>query len=511
MSAGHPSLLICRPSLHTAALLLSAAMYDAFPSAVVLERGSYGFTFYCDVALPHVNADAKVGELLLLEVGRFLGKRLAAGGSLTLREMLPTNAAAFLKHVGSRDHVDEDYTGGLATIVEIEGEYFVAEGPLVAEVADMGICQLCAVDPLPLPEGQGWRFIGLVAPDKQHFKQALKAFERARASDPHMLMMERELALFDSTSTLTSTLWLPRGVAWCHFLANLCTDDAPLPVQAVVTSPAAAAFEAHCRYAAAWSKEGGALPLLLGERPVVGGSGDSYSLFCESSAVVAQCTSSLQWIEKTYKILGIEYRWRGRFAKPNNAISRHAWHKGRLCLEEAVSHLHLTVERDDSVPTQEGPALDVEAFDRWGRGHLVATLMLPVTVTSLGVIHYRRMLALEMLAALLLEQGSGVLPPWLAPEQLRLLTVTPAERGYAATLVAAVQAAGFRAYVDAAEVPLERKIFRAERAAVPNVAVVGAVEAGRGVVTLRLGRKRQTVTRDGLLELLQKSCRPLEF
>jgi threonyl-tRNA synthetase len=123
-----------------------------------------------------------------------------------------------------------------------------------------------------------------------------------------------------------------------------------------------------------------------------------------------------------------------------------------------------------------------------------------------AVLHYH-LIALERLMALLFEQPAKSLPLWLAPEQLRLLTVSPREIPYATSIIAAAQEMGVRAYLDATSVPLDRKIFRAERATVPLIAIIGAGEVQRRALALRSKRQR-SCSLEHFLALLPSVSRP---
>jgi threonyl-tRNA synthetase len=75
-------------------------------------------------------------------------------------------------------------------------------------------------------------------------------------------------------------------------------------------------------------------------------------------------------------------------------------------------------------------------------------------------------------------------PAWLAPTQVRFVTVEAAHRDRAVALAEAVADAGLRADVDDRPRPVGERLDRAERDRVPFVAVVGDREADDGDLTL---------------------------
>ncbi|MCO5168980.1 MAG: His/Gly/Thr/Pro-type tRNA ligase C-terminal domain-containing protein [Planctomycetes bacterium] len=103
--------------------------------------------------------------------------------------------------------------------------------------------------------------------------------------------------------------------------------------------------------------------------------------------------------------------------------------------------------------------------------------------------------------ALVLEHLAGALPPWLAPEQARLLPVGGAAAlACAHDLAAALRAAGVPVTV-AADGPLAGRVGAAAAARIPYLAFVGDEEVARGVVRVRArgGAVTVCVTRDGLM------------
>jgi threonyl-tRNA synthetase len=85
--------------------------------------------------------------------------------------------------------------------------------------------------------------------------------------------------------------------------------------------------------------------------------------------------------------------------------------------------------------------------------------------------------SIERFIAMLLEHTAGALPFWLAPEQVRVLSVTDRTSAYAAEVVQLLQSRQVRAEVDPRNEKLGFKIRAAEMQKVPVIAVVGDKEA----------------------------------
>jgi threonyl-tRNA synthetase len=149
-----------------------------------------------------------------------------------------------------------------------------------------------------------------------------------------------------------------------------------------------------------------------------------------------------------------------------------------------------------------GPKLDIQARDAWGREETLFTLQLDfalprrfgmVYADADGedrhpmVIHRSSIGCYERTLALLLERYQGRLPFWMAPEQLRLMTVGgEASAAFAGELRRELMALGLRAELDLRGETLGRKIQDARGLLVPVLAVIGEREAAEGRVSLRL-------------------------
>ncbi|MFN0068615.1 MAG: His/Gly/Thr/Pro-type tRNA ligase C-terminal domain-containing protein, partial [Limisphaerales bacterium] len=91
----------------------------------------------------------------------------------------------------------------------------------------------------------------------------------------------------------------------------------------------------------------------------------------------------------------------------------------------------------------------------------------------------------------LIEHYAGNFPLWLAPEQVRVLTLNddPALVDYAQAITAELRAAFVRAEADISANPVKAKIADAEKAKVHTMLVVGQRDLEAGAVSVRLHGK----------------------
>ncbi len=96
--------------------------------------------------------------------------------------------------------------------------------------------------------------------------------------------------------------------------------------------------------------------------------------------------------------------------------------------------------------------------------------------------------SIERFIAILLEHCAGAFPLWLAPVQLKVLTVTDDQKEYAAGVFEQLRQAGWRVELDGRNEKLGYKIREAQLAKIPYAIVIGDKEvAGETVAPRRRG------------------------
>jgi threonyl-tRNA synthetase len=106
--------------------------------------------------------------------------------------------------------------------------------------------------------------------------------------------------------------------------------------------------------------------------------------------------------------------------------------------------------------------------------------------------------SLERFIALLLEHTAGALPLWLAPVQVRVLSVTDRAVDFARHVVERLEAQSVRAELDDRNEKLGYKIRAAQMLKIPVIAVIGDKEVAAQAVAPRWrgeeGRPAQPVS-----------------
>ena len=153
-----------------------------------------------------------------------------------------------------------------------------------------------------------------------------------------------------------------------------------------------------------------------------------------------------------------------------------------------------------------GPKIDVQVWSAIGREFTIATNQVDFAVPAkFGLvykgrdntektplcIHRAPLGTHERFIGFLIEHYAGNFPLWLAPEQVRVITLGEEEPllNYAKSIVAELRAQMVRVVGDFSNEPIKAKIANAEQARVHTMLVIGGRDLDAGAVSVRLHSK----------------------
>ncbi len=103
----------------------------------------------------------------------------------------------------------------------------------------------------------------------------------------------------------------------------------------------------------------------------------------------------------------------------------------------------------------------------------------------MAIVHRAILGSLERFVGGLIEHVGGEFPLWLAPEQVRVLSISEPSAEYAAQVRDALRREGVRATADLSADKIGAKVRLAETEKIPFMLVVGERDATAGVVSPR--------------------------
>jgi len=236
-------------------------------------------------------------------------------------------------------------------------------------------------------------------------------------------------------------------------------------------------------------------------------SQDDAHIFCTPEQIGPEIEALFEFIFEIYDIFGFSDVRVFLSTRPEKAIGdpkvwEHAEKVLASCLESRDDVTYTVKEGEGAFY---GPKIDFDVADALGRAWQLATIQLDFQMPDrfgLGyidsegsenqpvMIHRAILGSLERFYGVMLEHFAGDLPPWLAPEQVRVLPITDSVMEYAEQVVETLREHGLRADVDRRSEKLGYKIRDGETMKVPYLLVVGQREADEKTVSLRLRHRR---------------------
>ena len=251
---------------------------------------------------------------------------------------------------------------------------------------------------------------------------------------------------------------------------------------------------------------------------------DDGHVFCADDQVLAEIVRFCRGAAAFYRAFGFDIVGVALSTRPPQRAGDDAvWDRAEALLAEGARAADLAPILQPGEGAFYGPKLEFSLRDRLGRAWQCGTIQLDFVLPGRFGLHYiddagqRRRPAmlhraiygsLEHFLAIVLEQHGGALPPWLAPVQIVVAPVGPAQRDAAVAAVAELQAAGLRAELDDRNETLARRVAEAHAQAIPYLAVLGAREVAAEQLALRLRDEQRVLPRAQAIAELVAACAP---
>ena len=237
---------------------------------------------------------------------------------------------------------------------------------------------------------------------------------------------------------------------------------------------------------------------------------DDAHIFCTPEQITEESIAVCDLILGIYKTFGFE-DVRIKFAdRPDVRVGEDAvWDQAEAALLKALEAANLEYTHNPGEGAFYGPKLEFVLRDAIGRDWQCGTLQVDLNMPGrlgaayigedgekhLPVMLHRAIFgSLERFMAILIEHHAGNLPLWLAPVQVKVLTITSDADEYATEIEAALHAADLRAETDLRNEKISYKVREHSVAKVPVQFAVGQREIeNRSVAIRRLGSKKQEV------------------
>ncbi len=244
---------------------------------------------------------------------------------------------------------------------------------------------------------------------------------------------------------------------------------------------------------------------------------DDAHIFCTPEQVQDEVRGVVRMVLECYELFGFEVKIVLSTRPADRAGADGMWDSAEAALAAALDQAGQTHELAAGGGAFYGPKVDFIIHDALRREHQLGTIQLDYVMPERFGLRYvdgqdreqrpvlihRAMLgSLERFIGILVEHCAGAFPFWLAPEQVRVLSITCRAAGYAESVREQIERAGLRAAADTRNEKIGAKIRQAQLEKTPVMLVVGDREAEAGTVALRLrtGGDRGALTLEQFLD-----------
>jgi threonyl-tRNA synthetase len=229
-------------------------------------------------------------------------------------------------------------------------------------------------------------------------------------------------------------------------------------------------------------------------------SQDDAHLFVTEDQIADEVAALLRLIDTVYAAFDMRVDL-NLSTRPEARLGDDAlWDKAEGALRQALDQEGRTYKLKEGDGAFYGPKIDFDVYDALDRKHQCATVQLdfqlprrfdlsyvgPDNQPHVPVVIHRAVLgSFERFLGVLIEHYAGAFPVWLAPEQVRIMTVSEKSDVYAREVLDRCKAAGIRATLDDGADKITYKIRLAHGKKIPYQAVIGAREAEEGKLAVK--------------------------
>lgn len=229
----------------------------------------------------------------------------------------------------------------------------------------------------------------------------------------------------------------------------------------------------------------------------------------------------VQFIDYIYSVFGFQYHIELSTRPENSMGTEEEWARAEQSLKEAMDELGFPYKINEGDGAFYGPKLDFHLEDSIGRTWQCGTVQLDFQMPQRfdityvgadgekhrpGMIHRTIFGSMERFIGILIEHFEGKFPLWLAPTQVKLLTVTEKFNDFAEGLRQQFIECGIRAELDGRNEKIGYKIREARNARDAYIIVIGEKEMESGMLPVRSAREGELepMTMEALLERLRR-------
>lgn len=248
---------------------------------------------------------------------------------------------------------------------------------------------------------------------------------------------------------------------------------------------------------------------------------DDSHTFAREDQIEDEISILLKMATDVYSVFGFKFV-ANLSTMPDSHLGDEAlWDKATDNLKKALERNGIKYNIKEKEGAFYGPKIDGDVLDSMNRKWQCLTIQLDYQLPKrfgleyVGedgkehmpvIIHKTIVGSLERFIGVLTEHYQGKFPTWLAPTQVRVISISESAKEYAEKVYKELKANKIRAFADVSDKTLEYKIREAQMQKVPYMIVVGKkeVESGKLTVRERSGKQKHDVSLEDFINKITK-------
>ena len=227
---------------------------------------------------------------------------------------------------------------------------------------------------------------------------------------------------------------------------------------------------------------------------------DDAHIFCLPEQIESEIINLMHLINQVYSLFGFTYTVELSTRPENSMGSDEEWATAENALKKALEHENMEYVINEGDGAFYGPKIDFHIKDSLGRDWQCGTIQLDFQMperfdlTYIGqdgekhrpvMLHRVVFGSIERFIGVLIEHYAGAFPTWLAPVQVKILTISDKQKAYANKIVEKLMNEGIRVELDDREEKIGYKIREAQLQKILYMLIVGDKEVETNAVGVR--------------------------
>jgi len=249
---------------------------------------------------------------------------------------------------------------------------------------------------------------------------------------------------------------------------------------------------------------------------------DDAHIYMTEDQITDEITAVVRLIDEVYTKFGFKYHVELSTRPEDSMGSDEDWERATNGLIKALEASNLKYIVNEGDGAFYGPKIDFHLEDSIGRTWQCGTIQLDFQMPQRFDISYiaadgekhRPVMAhrvifgsIERFIGILIEHYAGRFPVWLAPVQVKVLSVSEKSFDYASKVAAQLKAAGIRVELDNRDEKIGYKIREAQLEKVPYMLILGEKESDDGTVVAVRSRDKGDLGTVGTEDFIAQVCK----